>query len=188
MATVPIFLMGDGTRSVPITLSSQKLNDDIYIDRQAEVAGPWEADHCDSERFGINRNPIGRLLIVAVAHNAFVEIVNRLFGANGDHVTGTKLIAGAGDLDSVDIKMAVDDTLSGLWAGFRQTGSPNYVVQPPFAEGQHLVAGVTFFGNDHAVVSPQLLLAEAVIMLDLLLLSRSQAPVGELPPLDVHTG
>ena len=59
-------------------LPRQELDDDVHIDRQAEIAGAGEADHRDPQRFGVERDPVGRLLAVAVADDALVEVVDRL--------------------------------------------------------------------------------------------------------------
>ena len=53
----------------------------------------------------------------------------------------------------------MDDALAGLRAGLGQAGAADDVVQPPLAQGQHLVARVALFGHDHVVVAAELLLA-----------------------------
>src|SRR5262245_27259406 len=97
-------------------LPRQEFDHDIHIDRKAEINGAGQADHRDPQRFRIDRDPVRRLLTVAVADNGLVQVVNRLFRPNRDHVAGAKLIAGAGNLNAVDKKMAVDNALPGLGA------------------------------------------------------------------------
>src|SRR6476646_1949514 len=90
------------TQARVVSLSRHELDDDIYIDRQADIAGAREADRGGPQRLGINCDPIGNLLTAAVADHTFIQIVNLFLRANRDHVAWSKLVTGAGDLDAVD--------------------------------------------------------------------------------------
>src|SRR5262245_30614956 len=90
-------------------LAGKELNDNVDIDRQAEIAGAGKTDHGGPEGFGVERDPVGSLLAAAVAHDALVEIVDRLFRPDGDHVAGAELVAGTGDLDAVHVEVTVND-------------------------------------------------------------------------------
>src|SRR4051794_36259437 len=79
-----------------VVLPSQELHDHVDVDRQAEIAGSGKADHRGSQRFSVERDPVGRL-VVAVADDCLIQVVDRLFWTDGDHVAGAKLIAGARD-------------------------------------------------------------------------------------------
>src|SRR5215208_2064460 len=129
----------DGTRSVPTTwvpatLARQELDDDVHIDREAEVAGTGNADHRGPQRFRIERNPVGRLLVVALADDALVQAVNRFLRPDRDHIAGPQLVAGAGDLDAVDVEVAVNDALAGLRTGLGVARPADDIVQSPLAE------------------------------------------------------
>src|SRR5207237_1326787 len=94
----------------------------------------------------------------------------------------------AGDFDAVDVEVAVDDSLASLGARLRKAGSTDDIVQSPLAQAHNLVARIALLGHDHVVIAAKLLLAQAVVVLDLLLFGRGQAPVREFAPFDVHAG
>src|SRR5687767_3895721 len=114
------------------SLTSQELDDDVDIDWQAEIASARQADHGGPERLGVERDPVGRVLAAGIRRCALIEIENFLLGTNRDHVTRTKLIAGAGDFDAVHEEVAVNDALTGLGAGLGEAGAANHIVETPF--------------------------------------------------------
>ena len=84
--------------------------------------------------------------------------------------------------------MAMDDSLPGLRPRLGEAGAANDIIQPPLTDGENLLARIPLLRGNLVVVAPELLLQQAVVMLDFLLFLRSQPPVGELSALNVHAG
>src|SRR5207248_2772458 len=121
----------------------QELNDDVHIDRQAVITGAGESDHRGPQRLRVKRDPVGRLLVAAVADRGLIKIVDRLFGPDRNDVARSNLIAGARHFDAVDVKMAMNDSLAGLRPGLREAGAANDIIQPPLTDRENLFARVS---------------------------------------------
>src|SRR5581483_1804773 len=175
-----LIVPGLGLETEPQKLLTVQLDDQLLVHRQVNVFALGQREHASLEVFAIHLQPRRYWLVAAELHRLLDCRLLAAGFAHRDLVTGLNLVGRNVHLAPVHLDVAVTHELARLAAGRPEAQPKNNVVQPPLKLLQQHFTRDSLGAGGFLVVVAELVLADKVDALGLLLLAKLQAIADDL--------
>lgn len=172
--------------SVRCSLSRQKRNDLVGVDKKSDIVEGRQSRHDGGEIVVVVIDPVA-LRNGDTFLNVLIQCLEVWTLSQRNDVSRSNHDPRFVHRDPVQLKVSMNDTLSCLRARRRVSGTSNDVVQSAFAENQQILPGVTLYSAGLVEVPVELSVSQPVVEFDLLLLRQPETVVGGLLTTFVHT-